>query len=93
MERLVERMNAGEIHPAVMEQLRGVPSDGIARGTISLAEISDTCFFRSPNGKLDWDLVIVAAARVLENLPGVEPLIDSGEAAAAATRWIARCHS
>jgi hypothetical protein len=85
-ERLSARIQAGEIDPAMAGQLGADPVGGRA---ISLAGIPDACFFRTDGG-LDWDLLTVAAARVLQNLPGVDPLIDSGEAESAVGQWRTR---
>ncbi len=93
LERLRQRLRAGEAGPELAGRLRAATEGRAGRGTISLAGIDDACFFRGPRVGLDWDLVVVTAARVLENLPGVEPLIDSGEAEAAVARWAARAET
>lgn len=90
LERLLERLRAGSLDATLAERLRSLGAGDCSRGTISLAGIADRSFFQGQPPRLDWDLIVVAAARVLENLPEVEPLIDSGEAVEAAARWLAR---
>jgi hypothetical protein len=90
--RLRERMSRGELEPKLAEQFSAATKDRHRRASITLAGIDDACFFRRCT-QLDWDLVVVAATRVLENLRGLEPLINSGEAETAVARWAARAQS